>query len=173
MDAERVAGAFVSEGEVLAAAEAARRAGLPLDDAHVPYPVHGLDRALGLAPSALPAACFRFAMTGLLLAFGFEYWASRYDWPMNIGGKSLSASPALVPIAFELTVLFASLGTVAAFLLLRGLRPDRRPRFARLGGLDDRFVLVLRAEPGGPGAGELERFLRDRGAERVEKEEGA
>jgi hypothetical protein len=169
MAAELVAGVFGTEGELVAAAEAARRAGLSVHDAYTPYPVHGLDRAMGLAPSALGAICFRFALTGLTLALGFEYWCSLYDWPMNVGGKSFSASPALLPVAFELTVLFASLGSVAAFLLLRGLRPGRAPALARLGGLDDRFVLALRAGPDA-GAAALQRFLREQGAAKVETE---
>jgi len=161
MTPELVAGVFETEAAVVAAAGAARRAGLAIHDAYVPYPVHGLDHAMGLAPSALPKICFRFAAAGLTLALGFEYWSSLYDWPMNVGGKSFSASPALLPIAFELTVLFASLGTVATFFLIRGLRPGKAPAFARLGGLDDRFVLVLESGRGSS-AGALEKFLRER-----------
>ncbi|MFI5345555.1 MAG: DUF3341 domain-containing protein [Elusimicrobiota bacterium] len=170
MASELVAGVFMTEEAVVAAAAAARRAGHPIHDAFVPYPVHGLDHAMGLAPSALPTICFRFAAAGLLLALGFEYWSSLYDWPMNVGGKSFSASPALLPIAFELTVLFAALGSVATFLAMRGLTPQKTPTLARLGGLDDRFVLALRAEAGGPDAGALTRFLREHGASAVETE---
>jgi hypothetical protein len=92
------------------------------------------------------------------------------DWPMNIGGKSFAACPALIPIGFELTVLFASLGSVATFLLLRGLSPKKKPTLARLGGLDDRFVLALRAEAGGESADALGKFLRENGAEKIETE---
>jgi hypothetical protein len=169
MAAELVAGVFATEEEITEAAEAARRGGLAIHDAHVPYAVHGLDRAMGLSPSALGKICFRFGMTGLVLALGFEYWCSLFDWPMNVGGKSFSASPALLPIAFELTVLFASLGTVATFFLIRGLRPGKAPAFARLGGLDDRFVLVLESGRGSS-AGALEKFLRERGASKIETE---
>jgi len=171
MTPELVAGVFATEEEITAAADAARRGGLPIHDAYVPYPVHGLDRAMGLTPSALGKICFRFGMTGLTFALGFEYWCSLFDWPMNVGGKSFSASPALLPIAFELTVLFASLGTVATFFYIRGLKPGKTPAFARLGGLDDRFVLVLRAERGAA-AGALEKFLRERGASKIETEAG-
>jgi hypothetical protein len=172
MAPELVAGAFTTEEGLLAATDAARRAGLPIEDAFVPYPVHGLDRAMGLTPSALPLACLRFGLTGLTIALGFEYWASRFDWPMNVGGKSFSASPALVPIAFELTVLFAALGSVGTFLLIRGLRPDKTPALARLRGLDDRFVLALRtAEADGARAADLASFLKLQGASAVETEE--
>jgi hypothetical protein len=169
MALELVAGVFETEEAIVLAADSARRAGHAIHDAYVPYPVHGLDRAMGLPASGLPTFCFRFAASGLLVALGFEYWSSLYDWPMNVGGKSFSASPALLPVAFELTVLFASLGTVGAFLAIRGLTPAKKPTLARLGGLDDRFVLALRAESGAE-AESFSRFLRGHGAARVETE---
>ena len=167
MPTELLAGVFATEEEIVAAADAARRQGLSIHDAYVPYPVHGLDHAMGLAPSALGATCFRFAMVGLSVALGFEYWASLISWPMNIGGKSFSASPALLPIAFELTVLFAALGTVATFFHIRRLSPLKKPTLAHLGGLDDRFVLALTVAPGSTVAA-LESFLRAQGAAKVE-----
>ncbi|MFI5362787.1 MAG: DUF3341 domain-containing protein [Elusimicrobiota bacterium] len=170
MSPEFVAGVFDSEEGIVAAAAAAHRAGFSIHDAYVPYPVHGLDRAMGLAPSALGTICFRFAAAGLTFALGFEYWSSLFDWPMNVGGKSFSASPALLPIAFELTVLFASLGTVATFLAMRGLTPQKKPTLARLGGLDDRFVLALHTEVRGENVESLSRFLLEHGASKVETE---
>jgi hypothetical protein len=170
MSPELVVGVFETEEAIVAAAAAAHRGGLSIHDAYVPYPVHGLDRAMGLAPSGLGTICFRFAAAGLTLALGFEYWASMFDWPMNVGGKSFSASPALLPIAFELTVLFASLGTVATFLAIRGLTPMKKPALARLGGLDDRFVLALRTEIRGENVDSLSRFFRENGAAMIETE---
>jgi hypothetical protein len=167
MGRELVAGVFETERALLDAVVAARREELAIEDALTPYPVHGLDRALELRPSILPTVCFRFAAAGLAFALGFEYYASLFDWPMNIGGKSFSASPALMPVAFELTVLFASLGTVGALFVLRRLGPTRTPLFADLRGVDDRFVLALRALKDGPGAAELERFLKRHGAAAV------
>jgi hypothetical protein len=167
MPSELLAGVFATEAEIVAAAGAARRDGLSIHDAYVPYPVHGLDSAMGLAPSALPTVCFRFAATGLIFALGFEYWCSLFNWPMNVGGKSYSASPALLPVAFELTVLFASLGTVATFFYIRRLSPVKKPTLPHLGGLDDRFVLALSVEPGADVAA-LESFLRKQGAMKVE-----
>lgn len=162
-----VVGAFMGEEELLRAVRAARLQSLTVHDAYTPFPVHGMDEAMGLAPSKLPQACFTFAMTGLALAVGFQYWVSLFDWPMNIGGKSLDASPALVPIAFELTVLFAGLGSVAAFLRTRRLFPGRKPALEGLGGIDDRFLLALREERGRGDAKTLRAFLVSQGARDV------
>jgi len=139
-----IVGVFDSEEGILAAVRAARAASLPIHDAYTPFPVHGLDRAMGLEPSILPRLCLGFGAAGLLLAAGFQYWVSAVDWPMNIGGKSYGALPALVPVSFELTVLFAGVGSVLSFLRLRRLSPYAKPRLERLGGVDDRFVLALR-----------------------------
>jgi len=159
-----VVGVFTSETQLLRATRLARTSGLSIQDAYTPYPVHGMDEAMGLPPSRLPRLCFLFGVTGLLLTLSFQYWVSVFDWPMNIGGKSYDASPALIPIAFELTVLFAGLGSVASFLRMRRLHPGRKPALAGLGALDDRFLLALREGPEGQGTQALTRFLQEEGA---------
>lgn len=156
---------------LLAAARAARAAGLAVHDVYTPFPVHGMDEALDLAPSWLGKACLGFAAAGLTGALSFQFWVSVFDWPMNVGGKSFDASPALVPVAFELTVLCAGLGVVATFLLFRGLSPARRPEAQGLGATDDRFVLAF-----APGAGQGQRcraFLAEHRARDVRELEAA
>lgn len=172
MEHRTLVASFRSEREILAAAREARAAGFGVSDAFTPFPVHGMDEALGLPPSWLGRACFALGLAGLTLALGFQYWVSVFDWPMNIGGKPYHASPALIPVAFELTVLVAGVGTVLVFLIYRGLRPGRAPRFAGLGATDDRFLLALRVKDGGSGRQRVEAFLRERGASAVEELRG-
>src|SRR5581483_2826371 len=138
----------------------------PIHDAYTPFAVHGLDKAIGIAPSSLPKLCFRFGASGLLLTLGFQFWASTFDWPMNIGGKSFDASPALIPVAFELTVLCAGIGTVLTFLRMRRLSPAAKPQLDAL-GVDDRFVLALKREAGGPDGPALRELLLSHGAREV------
>ena len=138
-----VAATFLLEDELLAACRAAREQEVPIHDAFTPYAVHGLDEAMGLERTRLPMVCFLLGMTGCLLALGFQVWASAVDWPLNVGGKSFSAVPALIPITFEMTVLFAAVGTVIVFLGRARLWPGRRRRPLDLGITDDRFLLVL------------------------------
>ncbi len=167
MPLELTVGVFDSEAKIVSAARAARAAGAAVHDAYTPFPVHGLDKAMGLAPSQLPKVCFRFGAAGLILTLGFQYWASTFDWPMNIGGKSFDASPALIPIAFELTVLFAGVGTALWFLRMRRLSPAAKPSLADFGGLDDRFVLALRPGEGNAAPAQLKRLLEEQGALQV------
>ncbi len=167
MAPEFVVGAFKSESAIVAAAGKLRAQGRAIHDAYTPFPVHGLDEAMGLQRSILPYFCFAFGLSGLATALGFQLWSTVVYWPMNIGGKSFSAVPALIPIGFELTVLFAALGSVATLFALRGLSPMKTVDFSEFGSLNDRFVLVLRAKPGE--ASQLSRDLSSLGADKVQE----
>ena len=118
--------------------------GLDVVDVFAPYAVHGLDRALGLRPSRLPWVCFVLGLFGAVAMLLFQYWASAVSWPINVGGKPWNSWPAFVPVTFEMMVLCAGVGTVAAFVWVAGLRPGRRSALSDLRVTDDRFALVLR-----------------------------
>lgn len=165
MPTKLLVGSWERPERALAAARAARAAGLAVHDAYTPFPVHGMDEALGLGPSWLGKACLGFALAGLVGALAFEFWVSVFDWPMNVGGKPFDASPALIPVAFELTVLAAGLGTVATFLAFRGLSPARRPEVAGVGATDDRFALAFAL--GGADDARARAFLAEQGARDV------
>jgi hypothetical protein len=136
--------AFPDEHALLGAVRALRAEGRDVLDVFGPHPVHGLDDALGLRPSRLPWVGLVCGLVGLAGGLALQAWTSATDWPLDVGGKPLLSWPAFVPVAFELTVLFAGLGTVAAFFLAnrRAGRPpgapDARPRW-----LDDRFAVVV------------------------------
>lgn len=138
---------YRSEEDILDAARDVRGAGFEVHDAYTPYPVHGMDDAVGLRRSRLTRVALFGAMLGLAAAIALQLWVSLVDWPMNIGGKPWAPIPLFVPVAFELTVLFSGLITVGAFFAVSRLRPGaRRPVFER--ATDDRFVLVLRHRDG-------------------------
>jgi hypothetical protein len=168
MAAKTIVGVFDSDHAILAAARAAREKGLSIRDAYTPFPVHGMDEALGLPPSWLSRACFVLGASGLTFALGFQYWVSLFNWPMNIGGKPFDASPALIPIAFEITVLVAGVGTVLTLLIFRGLLPGKNSQYSALGATDDKFLLVIDGCP----EAELRDFHQKHGAVRVDELEG-
>jgi len=134
---------FKGEQDILGATRAARSAGHEILDVYTPYAVHGLDKAMGLKPSRLPWVCLVFGLLGATAKLWFQIWTSAFNWPVNIGGKPLASIPAFVPVTFEITVLFAGLGTVGAFLLVSRLRPGRKPPVSYDRATNDRFVLVL------------------------------
>ncbi|MBI4376948.1 MAG: DUF3341 domain-containing protein [Elusimicrobia bacterium] len=162
---------FANEQDALRAALRLKSGGYRVLDAHVPYPVHGLDRALGLPPSRLPVLCFFLGTAGAFSAFFFQTWVSTIDWPVRIGGKPFYAWPSFIPIAFELTVLVAGLGTVGALLLSRGLLPWRQARADLAGTSDARFVLVVQEDTPGYDRHELWGLCRDCGALRLDARE--
>lgn len=137
---------FRDEDGVRAAAATVREAGLRIHDVYTPYAVHGLDEAMGLRPSRLTWVCLGCGLAGLVIALGFQWWSSAVDWPLNVAGKPANSLPAFIPVAFELTVLLAGLGSVAALLWRTRLYPRWSPPFLPAGVTDDRFALALEAD---------------------------
>lgn len=155
--------AFADEHALLGAVRALRDGGRAVLDVFGPHPVHGLDDALGLRPSRLPWVGLGCGLFGLAGGLVLQAWTSAVDWALDVGGKPLLSWPAFIPVAFELTVLFAGLGAVAAFFLanrraggLPGV-PGVRPRW-----LDDRFALVVGATDATFDAAAISRELGER-----------
>jgi mono/diheme cytochrome c family protein len=101
-----------------AAAERVRDAGWTRWDAHSPFPVHGIDRAMGIRPTRLPWLALAGGITGGAGAILMQWWMNAVDYPLNISGKPLFSLPANIPIAFELIVLLSAFGAFGAVLML-------------------------------------------------------
>jgi hypothetical protein len=156
-------GYFDDEAKILDATRAARNAGYPVHDVYTPYAVHGLDEAMGLKSSRLTYVCFMAGLLGCSLALSVELYTSVVSWPLNVGGKPFNSLPAFIPVAFELTVLFAGHLTVLAFLGRSKLFPgSRRLTLPRV--TDDRFALVLGPRDGQQVHEAAEGMLRRHGA---------
>jgi Protein of unknown function (DUF3341) len=110
---------------------------------YTPFPVHGLDHAMGLRETSLHTAGFIFGITGTATALSCISWIFTKDWPLNIGGKPHFALPAWIPITFELTVLFAAVGMVLTFCYLCQLSPFVKKHHFHLRATDDLFVMVI------------------------------
>jgi ActD protein len=164
-------GIFESEDAILDVTDAARRRGLKIVDVFAPYAVHGLDKAMGLQRSKLPWVCFLLGLTGAAFKVWFEYWTTASDWPLNVGGKPWNSLPAFVPITFEVMVLFAGISTVLAFFGMSRLWPGRKPVILDARVTNDRFALVLEEDNAAFDVAEVEQFLRDHQALRVEERE--
>lgn len=168
----RLTGVFTNERDILAATAECRDQGFEIIDVYTPYPIHGIERAMGLNPSRITFVCFALAMTGAALMLWFQVWTSAVSWPVNIGGKPLNSLPAFIPVTFEAAILFGALGTVLVMLIRSRLFPWSKPRLPAAGVTDDRFVLALRqTDPDLPP--ELaERLLRDHGAIEIREDRG-
>ena len=122
---------FETPGDLMAAAEKVRDAGFRWWDCHTPFPVHGLDKSMGIKRTILPVLVFGAGATGTLAAFllqsftnsvGWTIWAGVWvtGYPFLISGKPAMSLPAFIPVMFELTILFSALATVSLMFLFSG-----------------------------------------------------
>ena len=112
---------FESSGALLAAAEKMRDAGYTTFDCHSPFPIHGMDAAMGLKRSVVGYVAGICGLTGGSFGLWLQWWTSAVDYPMVISGKPYFSYVAFVPVTFGLTVLFAAIGAVTAMLVTNRL----------------------------------------------------
>jgi hypothetical protein len=161
---ELLIASFATESALLAAVAEARARGLRIQEIFTPYPVHGLDEAVGARPSRLPWATLAGGLAGLIGAVALQVWAAVIDWPINVGGKPANSSLAFLPISFEGTVLIGGLATAAAFFWRSRLGRRTEPPLVAPGITDDALVLVIGTD-GDPHREDIAReMLRARGA---------
>ena len=155
---------FDGQEALLEAVTNVRAHGFRIYDVYTPFPVHGLDEAMGLRRSRLGYVTLASAILGLSAALTFQFYAAVFDWSLNVGGKPDNSTLAFVPIAFELTILAGGLATAAAFVLRAGLFPGAPARLAGPRVTNDRFAIALRWRETVFDTGEARRVLLDCGA---------
>jgi hypothetical protein len=139
---------FATPGKVMKAAEKVRDAGYKRWDVHTPFPVHGMDRAMGMPDSRLGWIVLACGLTGCAAAFTLIFWTNGVDYPLVIGGKPPDAFPSMVPVMFELTILLSAFGAVFGMLGLNPLPRHHHPVFYSDrfdSATDDRFFISIEA----------------------------
>jgi len=139
---------FETPAKLLHAAQTIRKLGYSRTDAFSPFPVHGIDRALGIPVSNVPLIVLGGAAFGFLGALSLQWWTSAINYPIKIAGKPYLSLPAFVPVTFELTVLFSAFAAVFGMLALNKLPALYHPVFKHKtfrGVTDDRFFLIVEA----------------------------
>ena len=162
---------FESPKALYRACESVRDAGFTRWDAHSPFPVHGLDRAMGMKRSMLPWIILVLGLAGAATGFVLQWWVHAEAYPLVISGKPYFSWPAYIPITFELGVLGGALGAVFGMLGLNQLPRHHHPifesaRFARAS--DDRFFVSIEAADPKFDAVATRRLLESAGAAAVE-----
>ena len=118
-----------------------------IEEVYTPFPVHGLDKAMGLEPTRMGIVAFMFGVLGLSFAFWFLNYIMIQDWPQNIGGKpSFSFAenmPAFVPILFEMTVFFSAHLMVITFYMRSKIWPFRNSENPDPRTTDDKFLMEI------------------------------
>lgn len=142
---------FEDPDTLLAAAEKLRKAGYTKTDAYMPFPVHGMDDALGIKPTILPWIVLALGLMGGGAGLALQYWTNAVDYPFIISGKPLFSLPANIPVTFELVILHAAFAVFLGMLALNRLPMFsnplfRVPEFAR--ATDDKFFLTVDVNDG-------------------------
>jgi hypothetical protein len=162
-----VLGIFTDEDVLVEAVENVRDKGVKIEEVYSPFPVHGLDAALGYRRSRLPIAAFLFGLTGTSLALFTQIWMLGYDWPMIIGGKNHASLPPFIPVTFEFTVLCSAFGMVITFLIVSDLKPYKWPRQFDNRSTDDKHVMAIDLATNKLSKQEISQLLKDNGASEV------
>ena len=139
---------FASPQDLVRAAARVREAGYTKWDAHTPFPVHGLDGAMGVRTTRLPFLVLAAGVVGCTGGLLMQWWMNAVDYPIIISGKPFNSLPADIPVTFELTVLLASLTAFIGMLVLNNLPRFSHPLF-RNGAFrrvtSDAFFLAIEA----------------------------
>lgn len=121
--------------------------GIKIREIYAPFPIHGIDKALGVKPTRISTVAFFYGVLGLTIALLMMWYMNVKDWSMNIGGKpsfSLSQNlPAFIPVAFEITVLITAHLMSYTFLIRSRLFPGFKAMNPVLRATDDKFVMEI------------------------------
>lgn len=140
---------FETTADVTHAAEHIRDAGYKSWDVYAPFPIHGIDEAMGIKRTILPVIMALGAFTGIGGAFLMQYWISAVDYPVVVQGKPYGAWEPFVPIIFELGVLLSAFTALGSMLMLNGLPRWNHPLFSHerfLRVSDDRFMVCIQSD---------------------------
>jgi hypothetical protein len=143
-------GIFDDEEVLLSSVKEIRANNIEIKEVYSPFPIHGLDKALGLKETRMAITSFIFGCLGLTLGSLMIYYMMQVDWPQNIGGKPnwtfYHNVPAFVPILFECTVLFAAHLMAITYLIRNGLYPGAKSDSPDIRTTDDKFLMEIEVE---------------------------
>lgn len=165
----KVIHALYNDDDILMdAVKATRKNHYHIEEIYTPFPVHGLDKAMGLPPTRLAIASFMYGVVGLAVATWMMNNIMIQDWPQDIGGKPsftfIQNMPAFVPIMFEMTVFFAAHLMVITFYMRSKLWPFKEAENPDVRTTDDHFLMEISVDHN---EDELVSFLKGTGAVEV------
>lgn len=138
---------FDDEEPLMASVKSLRSNGISIKDAFTPFPVHGLDSAIGVPRTRIAICAFIYGITGTCLATLMMWYMMVHDWPTDVGGKPSFSYymnvPAFIPITFESTVLCAAHGMVITFYLRCWMLPGVKAKNPDPRTTDDKFLMVI------------------------------
>jgi len=140
---------FETPGALMRAAEQVRDAGYRKWDCITPFPVHGLDKAMGVGRSRVPRISLAGGITGFCTGMSMIWFMDKFDYGLTVGGKPLFSPLFAFPVSYELTILFTAFATIGGMFLLNGLPMHYHPvlNYENIRrGTDDLFYIVIERE---------------------------
>ena len=162
-----VLGVYEDEDVLKDAIREVRGGGVKIEEVYSPFPVHGIDDALGYKRSWLSIAAFMFGILGCSLALTMQIGMMGADWPMIIGGKDFVPFPAFIPVTFEMTVLLAAFGMVGTFFVIANLKPWGRPKIFDIRITDDKHVMAIDLDANQKSEADIKQIVHSSGASEV------
>jgi len=162
---------FMTSADVLHAAEKVRKAGFRRWDVFTPFPVHGMDRAMGIKNSKVGWFSFIGGVTGYTTGMLMIWWMNAFDYRIVIGGKPMFSPYAAFPPSYELTILFGAFGAIGGMLFLNRLPRLHHPllKHKRFGlATHDRFFIVIETDDPKYSETETRKLLEATGSKRIE-----
>lgn len=160
---------YTDDDLLLQAVKQVREARYHIGEIYTPFPIHGLDKAMGLAPTRLAITAFIYGVIGLLVSIVMLNYMMIEDWPMDIGGKPsfsfIQNMPSFVPIMFELTVFFAAHLMVFTFFMRSKLWPFKKAENPDVRTTDDHFLMEV--DVANHNTEDLTQFLINTGASEI------
>lgn len=140
---------FKNPKELVDAASAVEKSGYNKYDTYAPFPIHGMEKAMGLKNSPLGWIVLGAGLTGMIGILALMIWVMGYEYPMNISGKPYINIPIYVPITFEITVLLSAFAATFGMFALNKLPRFHNPlfnveRFKKAS--DDGFFICIEAK---------------------------
>lgn len=139
---------FETAQQIYIAAQKVRDAGYKHWDCITPFPIHGLDGAMGLGRSLVPRISLVGGVTGFITGMSMIYWTGAVDYPLIVGGKPYFSPMFAFPVSYELTILFTAFATIGGMFFLNGLPMHYHPvlKYEHIKrGMDDTFFIVIEA----------------------------
>ena len=170
MNSQVIHALYDDDDVLLKAVDRIRAEKYHIEEVYTPFPVHGLDKAMGLEGTKIAITSFMYGCLGFIVSILMMNYIMIEDWPQNIGGKPsfsyIENMPAFVPIMFELTVFFAAHLMVITFYMRSKLWPFKKPENPNPLTTDDKFLMEITI---GKNEKELIKLVKSTGAIEVTK----
>lgn len=163
MNEQHIISVFNQEKDLLSVIHKVKQQGTAIEEIYTPYPIHEAIEAMG-KKSRFTFAAFLFGFIGAVSVLAFLLYTAVYDWPINYGGKPTNAFPSFIVVTIVLTILTITLASLFTFSVRAKVYPGKKFIMPDLRSMDDKFVIVFKANGSESENANLASLLKEEGA---------